>query len=197
MLRTNLATRPFYNRRAVRFAIGAALLLVAGLTIGNVVAYTILSQKEAVLGGDTVAAEARTRDLQRETRRLRQGLNREQLDAISAAARDANALIDRRVFSWTGLLAEFERTLPDDVRIGSIAPDTGEDGRLVIAVNAIARRAEDIERFLAALAGSGSFTDVVTLRERTNDEGLLEVSIQMRYTGPAAKPPVTPPQPAQ
>ena len=137
-----------------------------------------------MLGGDTVAAEARTRDLQRETRRLRQGLNREQLDAISAAARDANALIDRRVFSWTGLLAEFERTLPDDVRIGSIAPDTGEDGRLVIAVNAIARRAEDIERFLAALAGSGSFTDVVTLRSGPTSEGLLEVSIQMRLHGP-------------
>ena len=37
-----------------------------------------------------------------------------------SAAREANALIDRRAFSWTELLNQFQATLPPDVRIGGV-----------------------------------------------------------------------------
>jgi hypothetical protein len=35
MLRTNLATRPFYNERAVRFVLGVVALIVLGVTAFN------------------------------------------------------------------------------------------------------------------------------------------------------------------
>ena len=49
MLRTNLATRPFYNDRAVHAAIGAAAAVVLALTILNVVAIVTLSRRNTEL----------------------------------------------------------------------------------------------------------------------------------------------------
>ena len=194
MLGTNLATRPFYNQRAVLLAIGAALLALVGLSAGNIVAFSHLSERERELGGDVRQAEARALDLQQQTRRLRQGLNTEQVESITAAATEANGLIDRRVFSWIDLLGEFERTLPDDVRIVSIAPETDKEGRLVIVVSVLARRAEDVDTFRSALASGTRFTNVVPMRERTNEQGMLEVTLQGRLAGLAARRTAAPPQ---
>jgi hypothetical protein len=194
MLRTNLATRPFYNQRAVRFAIGAALLALVGLTAGNIAAFSHLSERERALGGDVRQAEARALELQQQTRRLRQGLNTEQVESITAAATEANGLIDRRVFSWIDLLGEFERTLPDDVRIVSIAPETDKEGRLVIVVAVLARSAEDVDTFRSALASGSRFTDVVPMRERTNEQGMLEVTLQGRLAGLAVRGATAPAQ---
>ena len=49
MLRTNLSTRPFYNERAVHIAIGLAAVLVAALTIWNIVRVVTLSRQNTEL----------------------------------------------------------------------------------------------------------------------------------------------------
>jgi hypothetical protein len=119
-LRTNLASRPFYNVRAVRALIGALGLIVVALSLFNVVQLVRLSASQRTLGARASEAETRAQRLRTEAARIRTQINQRELETVSAAAREANSIIDRRAFSWTGLFIQLEATLPDDVR--STAP---------------------------------------------------------------------------
>jgi hypothetical protein len=195
MLHTNLSTRPFYNERAAQALLGAAVLLAVAFTVFNAVQWRSLSVHRAALlarvGGDErAAAEMRT-----SAELARRSLDRAELDRVAAAAREANGLIARRVFSWSGLLNGLESTVPPDVRIVSLRPDTDRDGNLTVTIAAVGRRAEDIQQFVEKLEATGSFSQIVSRTETTNPQGLLEVVLEGRYLpgeppkpAPAAKP---------
>lgn len=181
MLRTNLSTRPFYNERAVYLVLGGAGLVVAALTVFNVVSLVQLSTKDRVLGGRIAATEQQVVRLHEQARRAKSEIDRKQLEAVVAAAREANALIDARTFSWTELLNRLETTLPPDVRISSIKPVAAEGERLDLRIVVLARRPEDVDTFEAQLEKEAGFRDVVSLTETTTAEGLLEVALQGQY----------------
>jgi Tfp pilus assembly protein PilN len=184
MLRTNLSTRPFYNERRVHLALGVIAALVVAFAVFNVVEFITLSGREAQLGGDVAAAEARVRQLGDETQRLRRSVNKAELEEVTLEAHGANALIDRRVFSWTRLFTQLETTLPDDVRILSVAPRLDTGGQLTIGLAVVGRRPEDIDAFVEKLEGSGAFAGVLSRQESVNKDGLLEVELEGRYLGP-------------
>lgn len=181
MLRTNLSTRPFYNERVVYLAIALAALLVAALTIFNVVRLATLTSQDRGLAGSTQATEQQVQRLRQEASRARSRLDRAELAAVAAEAREANTLIDRRTFSWTELLNRFENTLPADVRIESITPLPRAEGPLEVRVRVVAHRAEDVDAFVEQLQKNGGFRQVVSQAETTNQQGLLEVTLQGEY----------------
>jgi type IV pilus assembly protein PilN len=200
MLRTNLSTRPFYNERVVQLVLWAAALVIAGLTVFNIVELRLLSVRHGQLLGRVVGDEKRAAKLRADADAERRHVDRAQLETVAAAAREANDLIDRRTFSWTELLNRLEATIPAEVRIQAIRPATGRDGALSVSMVTVGRRAEDIEQFVEQLEGTGAFRNVYSRTETTNQQGLLEVVIEARYERTAAKagaPTVEGPQPAQ
>lgn len=182
-LRTNLATRPFYNVRAVQLALGALTLIVLAFTIFNVVEFTRLRRTENELGSHASENEAQAQRLRADAARIRTQIDQKELAAVSAAAREANAIIDRRAFSWTDLLVQLEVTLPDDVRITRVQPQL-EEGVFKVLLAAEARETEDVADFIDALEKTGAFRDIVPLRQSTTDEGLVTIAIQSIYTPP-------------
>jgi Tfp pilus assembly protein PilN len=100
---------------------------------------------------------------------------------VAASAREANAIIDLRAFSWTQLLMELETTLPEGVRITTIQPHVDGNGRLIIGIGVQARRGSDLETFLDALEMTGSFRDVLTTEEQTNMDGLIDAIVEGAY----------------
>ena len=184
VLRTNLATRPFYNVRVVQAALVAFGLVVLGFTIFNVVELTRLSSSQAALGSHAEDAEREAQRLRAEAARIRTQIDTKELDAVSRAAREANGIIDRRAFSWTELLSRFEATLPDDMRITTVQPRLDEKGNFVVGVVAEARRVEDLDGFVEALEKTGGFRGVLTTEERTGEDGLLHAVIEGTYIPP-------------
>jgi hypothetical protein len=184
MLRTNLATRPFYNVRAVQLALGLFAALVVAITLFNVVQIVRLSASQQSLGARAAQAEDEAAKLLAEAAKARAQINPQELEVVADAAREANAIIDRRAFSWTELFAKFEATLPPDVRITAIRPRL-ERGTFVVAVRVEARRAEDLDGFMEALETKGGFRDVLDIQEQTGDEGLLQAIIEGVYVPPA------------
>ncbi len=185
-LLTNLATRPFYNVRAVRAMIGALGVLVLGLTLFNVFQLVRLTDSQRTLGARASEAEAEAARLRVEAERIRTQINQKELETVSAAAREANSIIDRRAFSWTVLFTQLEATLPDDVRITTVQPRTEKDV-FKIGIIAEARRAEDIAAFIEALEMTGSFLNVVPLQQQTDEDGLIEVAIEGDYQSPSTR----------
>jgi hypothetical protein len=184
MLRTNLSTRPFYNLRVVRALLGAMALLVVGLTLFNVVQLARLTASQSTLGARAADAEREAARLQADAARVRSQINTQELQVVADAAREANAIIDQRAFSWTDLLAQFEATLPPDVRITTVQPRLERDGEFVVAVGVEARRAEDLDAFIEALETVGGFRNVLAVQEQTNNAGLIQAVVQGSYAPP-------------
>jgi len=184
MLKTNLSTRPFYNLRAVRALLGAVALGVVALTLFNVLQLVRLTASQYTLGARAAAAEREATRLRADAVRIRSQINPQELQVVADAAREANAIIDQRAFSWTDLLTQFEATLPPDVRITTVQPRLGRDGTFVVAVGVQGRRAEDVDAFIEALETDGGFQGVLSIQEQTNDAGLIQAVIQGNYAPP-------------
>jgi Tfp pilus assembly protein PilN len=192
MLRTNLATRPFYNQRAVRLFLAVVGAVAIGLTLFN--AYEILYLRgqnrdaaETIARNDTQARDHRVKAAE-----IRRSIDRTRLDAVSFAAREANALIDRRTFSWTELLNQFQLTLPPDVRIGGVQLQLDNDGRRLVQISVFSRRIEDLEEFMDALGKTGMFSGVLSRMDTPEESGTLRSELQAYYI-PAPLPAATAP----
>jgi Tfp pilus assembly protein PilN len=184
MLRTNLATRPFYNVRAVQLALGALVVMVALATLFNVVQIVRLTANERTLGARADEAEREADRLRAEAARIRSQINPRELQTVANAAREANDIIDRRAFSWTELFAQFESTLPADVRITAVAPRIDND-RFIVGIAVEAREPEDLDAFIEALESTGTFHNVLATSTQASEEGLLEAIVEGSYQPPA------------
>lgn len=186
MLHTNLATRPFYNTRLVRMALGAVAVIAAGLTVFNAVELWRLQRANTELGQVVVQNENEARELRQKARTVQQSIDRSQLSQVGAAAREANALIDRRAFSWTELLNQFQATLPPSVRILSVEPQVDDSGRMLVAIRVLSRQQEDRDSFIEALEQSGVFREVLSRSDVTVEDGSLSSVLQAYYNAPEA-----------
>ncbi len=182
MLRTNLSTRPFYNERAVRAVIGVLVLLTAALTAFNAAELLTLNSRNSEFVGRAEASEAKAAELREQARQTQQSLNRAEVEAVQAAAREANMLIERRAFSWTDLFNRFEETLPPDVRIVAVTPQMDNHGRMLVAVTIISRKAGDFETFIDRLQATGAFAAVLERQGETLEDGTLRSVLQGYYT---------------
>jgi hypothetical protein len=195
MLRTNLSTRPFYNERGVRAGLAALGALAVGLTLFNAVEILRL-QGQSRDSRETIARnEAQAIDLREKARVIRRSIDRVKLDAGQVAAREANMLIDRRTFSWTELLNQFELTLPPDVRVAGVLPQSDEAGRRLVQVSVYSRRIEDVEEFMDALEKTGAFSGVLPRSDQPDDSGTIRTELQAHYTPQAASRPPTSSEP--
>ena len=189
MLRNNLSTRPFYNERAVKSGLGALAALAIGLTLFN--AYEVMRlQGQSRDARQTIARnDAQAREARDKAQVIRRSIDREKLAAVQAAANEANALIDRRTFSWTELLNQFQATLPPDVRIAGVTPQDDNMGRRLVQISVLSRRVEDLEEFMAALERTGAFSGVLPRSDQPEDSGQLRSELQAYYTPATATAP--------
>jgi hypothetical protein len=195
MLRTNLATKPFYNERAVRTGLALVVLFATALTAFNAAQILSLSRRNSEFSQQADADEVRARQLKQQAEAVRQSLDKEDVEAVQAAAREANILIERRAFSWTDLFNRYEETLPDDVRIVAVQPQIDDDGRMLVATSVVARRTEDIFLFIERLEATGAFNGNLPRQTEVREDGLVHSILQGYYVQRAAieKPPASDP----
>jgi len=199
MLRTNLATKPFYNERLVHALIALAAILVVAFTAFNVSEYLRLSGRQGGLAADAARDEAMARTLSARAAESRQRIDAKSLERISAQAAEANGIIDARTFSWTALFDDVEATLPPTVMLTAITPTIGPNGAEV-RLTVLGRTVEAIDTFIERLEATKRFENVQPSSEVVTEEGLFQTQVMGRYltttapapaqtpTGPAASP---------
>jgi cell division protein FtsB len=180
MLNSNLSTRPFYNERAVYLGLAILALVVLGVTGFNARQLVSLSARNTALAAQIARDEAAAAELARDAQAIRRNTDRRQLEAVAAAAREANDLIDQRTFSWTEFFNLIESTLPPDVMLTSVRPQFRE-GVISIMIGVVGRRADDIDAFMAALEKTGAFRELIPRQEDVGDDGLHRAVITGRY----------------
>jgi len=191
----NLATRPFRNERLPTLlaivSLSAALLLTA---------YHVFLVRD-VMPDRTSDLTRQLADMEAESVQLRKDAT--DLQGEKPAARTVaewtqlKDLVDRRVFSWSALLAVLEDTLPDGVRLVSLSPKV-EMGKVTLQINAVARTFDEALLFMKALDERPEFSEVWPTRRETNPDG-IGYQYDMKYAPQprnAAASPAPSPAPA-
>jgi Tfp pilus assembly protein PilN len=181
-LNLNLATRPRRNRRLYAVAVwGLAVGLVALAGLG---AFAVLKY-----GGEIsrlkaeMAATSRVRDeASREEKRLKADIGRE--EKISQGRVDlVNAIIQRKMFSWTGFLTELEKALPGPSYLTALSPSFMADGRVAVQMRVTSRSLDDLLAFITALTAHG-FQGPKVGGEQRSEDGRLISEISATYEHP-------------
>ena len=179
MIRTNLSTRPFYNARAVHALLALLSAIVLAITTYNVVQLVSLTGSQRTLGAKAAASEREATRLRADATQTLARVDQKELAVVDKAAREAKAIIDQRVFSWTDLLSHFEETLPADVRITSVQQQ--QAGRQMVVIAAEARDIDDLDRFIEAMEKTGTFRDVTPRNEVLMENEIYNATIEAAY----------------
>ena len=185
MLRANLATRPFYNERAVHLLLALAAVIVLAITVLNVSRIVTLSRHSTELSSRTNADRSEAARLSTEAMRIRRTIDKDELALVVSAAQEANALIDQRTFSWTEFFNQIEATIPADVMLTSVRPSF-KDGVTRVTMIVLGRQVADIAEFIEKLEATGYFEEIVPASTETTDDGLRRSTIESVYVGNVA-----------
>ena len=113
----NLASKPFSNR-ILPWAVSAMILFVALVGLVVVFQLTNSARKEAAIAEAEInALKQREHALMDAAKEVKSSFTSDQQLALPAA----HALVDRKAFSWSRLLADLEASLPNNVRVSRIA----------------------------------------------------------------------------
>ncbi len=175
----NLATRPFYNDRAVHLALATAGLAVVAVLLLGGMRLADLSRTHRSLTLRAEAAERETAAVAADAARHERAVPAEALEALRLSAEEVNRLIERRLFSWTAFFNVIEQTLPSEVMLTAVRPDADEQGTSIdLAV--IGRTVADIEEFIRRLEETGRFRDMLARQGELDDEGMYRAQLRGR-----------------
>jgi Tfp pilus assembly protein PilN len=173
----NLARRPFRNERLPSLVLAAAFLALAAATVRHaLLARDLAPGRVRDVASEVVAIEEEIQALRAQAADLRR------VSAPSEALREwaaVKGLVDRRMFSWTGLFAALEQALPPGVRLVSITPGE-ERGRTELALSAVGRSNEDALALMASLQAHGEFEEAFLRGWIEGREG-FDITCTVRY----------------
>jgi Tfp pilus assembly protein PilN len=185
VIRTNLSTRPFYNEGAVRSWLAVVAIVAVAATMFSVSRVLRYSRSDTALATQASRDEARAVEVRATAASLRAGVDARQVDVASVEARQANDLIERRIFSWTELFNRLETTLPPEVRITAVRPALDRERRITLTISVLARGVDDVDEFMEKLEATGAFANLLSREERIADSGQLVAILECQY---AAQP---------
>jgi Tfp pilus assembly protein PilN len=158
----NLASKPFSNR-ILPWALTAIILFVSLIGLIFVIKLTTNAKNEAsVLEAEINVLKQREHAALEAAKRLQQELSVDQKQALPAA----HALVDRKAFSWSRLLADLETSLPAKVKVTRIA------------VREVSRQADQTVAQLDLAVFSEDPATVNAMISSMHDEGIFQAEIR-------------------
>lgn len=180
IIRNNLSSNPVRNYSI--YFIGCLLLLISAVTftLWNVVTLSHSYVESRSLQASMSGQQTKILELQRQATDLEGKISRIKTPQFVTQTQFVNDAIKRRVFSWTTLFDQFERVLPDNVKMVSVFPKFG-DQVITITMEVAGKSLNDIVNLIQALWNSPAFSDVVLKGERQDADGLLHATISLQY----------------
>ena len=153
----NLASRPF-NNRILPWALTAIVLFVSLIGLVLVVRLTARANQEARTAETEInALKQHEHGLLEAAQQMKNSFTTDQQQALPAA----HELVDRKGFSWSGLLADLESSLPNNVRVSRIAVrDVSRQSNQTIAqldLAVFAKNSSTISDMITAMHQEGIF----------------------------------------
>jgi Tfp pilus assembly protein PilN len=172
--RLDFARRPFRDERPVLLVVGVALAAAAVLIAANVAQYREFHRQIGGTGRQIEFLEERRQKASRDAEESRAALNSYKVSALAQESRGLLRIVAERRFSWTGLFARLERTLPPEVRVTHLSPSFGESGETNLVLSLIGKNADSVVSTIAAFSRDPAFNSVALQSESTPEKGVPE-----------------------
>jgi hypothetical protein len=187
----NFARRPFRNERPVVLTLVVAFTAALLLAIANVSLYAAFQRETAGTAQQIQSLERRRDRAARDAATSQAALNNYKVSSLAQESRALLKLVAERRFSWTGLLARLERTLPPDVRLSRLTPRFDEAADTYLDCALVGRTPDAVVRTITALSRDPSFSAVDLRSEAGPEAGTPEgftFEIYLRYRPAGAAP---------
>lgn len=182
--RPNLASSPLLDVRPV-LVVGVALALVAVvLTAISLGGFIRARGTEKAAARALLRLQARRSELATKVENNNRKLAGVGWKALQAETVAMQEVVARRTLVWSQLLAEFERLLPWDIRLLSIAPTIDKNGSVLIGLSGVAASREAWLKLVALLFVDRKFSEPLPTAEEapsaTGGQG-YRFSLTVRY----------------
>lgn len=189
-INVNLASRKYEDVRRFFFAWGASLAILALLTVALAVAAVIKRSNAQRDARDARVLEQNIAVLQKKRNELKAFENLPENREVTQQKQFWNTQISRRLFSWTLLLNELQKIMPERAYIDSVQPEITPDNRLLLKVRVIGEKKDDGLQLIERMESSKRFHSTRPLNETLHKVQRTEVpayvfEIETYYT-PAA-----------
>ena len=187
IIRNNLASDPVRNHTS--YLLGCITLMVIAVTF---TLWNFLSLSGGFLETDRLEnrideQQKQLDGLQQQSKDLLAKISRIKTPQFTREVEFLNDAIKRRVFSWTTLFHQLERTLPEEVRMVSVLPNIDENG-IMLQMEVAGKSLNDVVKLLLTLQNSAIFSDVTFRSEHQANDGLLHANLSLRYLPEASQP---------
>ena len=167
----NLASRPFSNR-ILPWAVTVMILFVSLIGLLVVVQLTTKANKEAPgVQAQITQLKQREHALLDAAKQVQQSFTPDQQQALPAA----HALVDRKSFSWSRLLADLESSLPSNVKVSRITVRdvSRQSGQTVAQLDlaVFAKTPATIDEMIRAMHQEGVFVAEIRHQELQKGRG--------------------------
>jgi hypothetical protein len=176
----NLASRPYRDYRPVYAVVVVLSLLTAFFMETNIETYYRYVH-------ETKATRAKIADLEEQTKQerdreqnARERLKGLDLTRLGAQTKFINAKLGERAFSWSRLLDALESVLADDVRLLSVSPAFGPDGRIDLGLELQTKSADGMLTIINHMNADPRFAEPFPQVE-TQIEGGYSFRITVQY----------------
>jgi Tfp pilus assembly protein PilN len=177
----NLAAKPYRDYRPVYLTVAAMILATVVLLGYNVITgyeYLIETEqtREEITALDKEAANERERSAQLATQ-----IEEIDLRALDRRSRFINTQINERAFSFSALLDNLEKTLPDDVKLLDLNPSIDDKGEIRLSMSCVAREKGGMLDLLDRFYADDRFQKAFPRSERLDADGTYRFSIDVEY----------------
>ena len=178
----NLASKPFSNR-ILPWALTAIILFVSLIGLILVVRLTTNARTEAgALEAEINELKQREHAALEQAKKMQQSMSAEQQQALPAA----HQLVDRKAFSWSGLLADLESSLPSNVRVSRIAVrEVTRQGDQTVAQLDLAVFSKDpatINSMISSMHDAGIFEAQIRVQNLQKGRGEVGTEYELNVT---------------
>jgi type IV pilus assembly protein PilN len=158
----NLATRPFVELRPLFARLRIAMAALALLAIGLGFWLHALNAKAKVATAQMDALKAKTLAVEQQRAANEARMKQPQNQSLLARSQFLNALFASKSFSWTAVMMDLEKVLPNGVQVTSIDPVISKEGDVSIRLRVtgdrdkaiqLVRNLETAPRFVAPRIG--------------------------------------------
>lgn len=171
MKRPNLSRQPFLDTRPVWLASGLVWLLALGFAAYSVADFVAVRKEQRQASGKLAQLSNRAQELESRLSQLNRQLAQVNWKKLRTEVDSVAQVAAQRQLRWSHLLSDLEAVVPWDVRLVSIAPTVGNDGRITVNLEGLATTREAWLRFLQKLLEDEHFSRPVPRQEEAPGAG--------------------------
>ena len=176
--RSNLASKPFGRYRATNVSLALILILFLGFAVWQIVAVAEYNDTLEELREGEQRVRAEWEVFGNRINELEVLLGHPDAVEEIAKIRFLNEIIERKEFSWTLLLREVERTIPETAYIVSMSPNINDSGDVRLEMEARVETVDALAEFLTNFGDNPAFANINVFVEEV---GEVEDSLERRF----------------